>query len=85
MKHISGKDLNLGFALAVLFSITLVAGAYKWPFFVVSATFLVSYIMLDRKKLRCPNCGGFENLNRLMSAKKHVFHCRHCGERINVI
>ncbi len=85
MKHISGKDINLGFALVVLSSITLVAGAFRWPLFIFSAILLVSYIVLDRKKLRCPNCGGFENLERLMYAKKHVFYCRHCGERINVL
>ena len=85
MKHISGKDINLGFTLVVLSSITMVAGAFRWPLFIFSAILLVSYIVLDRKKLRCPNCGGFENLERLMYAKKHVFHCRHCGERINVM
>jgi len=84
MKPISAKDINLGVALAVLFGITIAGGCIKWPLFVFAAIFLFSYIVLDRKKLRCPNCGGFENLERLMYAKKHVFHCQHCGERINI-
>lgn len=82
---ISRKNVNLGFALILLFGITLIGGFIKWPLFIISAAFLFSYIILDRRKLRCPNCGGFENLDRLMYAKSHVFYCRHCGERINIL
>jgi len=34
--------------------------------------------------LRCPHCGGFENLERLLYAKKHIYHCMHCGEIIKI-
>lgn len=85
MKFISGKYINLGFTLVVLFVVTLVGGFVKWPLFVFAAIFLFSYIVLDSKKLRCPNCRGFENLDRLIYAKKHVFHCRYCGEKINIL
>jgi len=84
MKFISKKYVNLGFILIVLFGITLVGGFIKRPLFFIAAIFILSYIVLDRKKLRCPNCGGFENLDRLMYAKNHVFHCMHCGEKINI-
>ena len=84
MKFISKKYVNLGFILIVLFGITLVGGFIKRPLFFIAAIFILSYIILDRKKLRCPNCGGFENLDRLMYAKNHVFHCMHCGEKINI-
>ena len=85
MKSISSKDISLGFILVVLFVSTLVAGAFRWPFFIFSAILLFLYILLDKKKLRCPNCGGFENLDRLSYAKNHTHHCRHCGERIRVL
>ena len=84
MKFISRKYVNLGFILIVLSGITLAGGFIKWPLFFIAAIFILSYIVLDRKKLRCPNCGGFENLDRLMYAKNHVFHCMHCGEKINI-
>lgn len=84
MKSISGKDINIGIILVVLAVVTFVIGVTKWPFFILSATFLFSYIRIDKKRLRCPNCGGFENLERLLSAKKHNYHCRHCGEKINI-
>lgn len=79
MKSISGKDINLGIILVVLSVIAFVVGLTKWPFFIVSAILLFTYIVVDKKRLRCPNCGGFENLERLSSAKKHNYYCRHCG------
>lgn len=84
MKPISGKDINIGLILVILFGVTMVGGFIKWYLFIFAAIFLFSYIVLDRKKLRCPNCGGFENLDRLMYAKNHVFHCKHCGARIDI-
>ncbi|MPM08950.1 hypothetical protein SDC9_55266 [bioreactor metagenome] len=85
MKYISSKDINLGTCLIVLHGISIMGGFIKWPLFILAGIFMFSYIILDRHRLRCPNCGGFENLDRLNYAKKHVFHCRHCGERINIL
>lgn len=85
MKYISGKDINLGLIFTVLFGITIVGGFVKWPLFILSGIFLLSYIVLDRNRLRCPDCVGHENLDRLMYAQNHVFHCRHCGERIRIL
>ncbi|GFN37145.1 hypothetical protein [Tepidimicrobium xylanilyticum] len=84
MKSISKRHINLGIIFIVLSVMTLVVGITKWPFFIFSAILISSYIILDKKRLRCPNCGGFENLERLSSAKKHNYHCRHCGEKINI-
>lgn len=82
MKFILKRDVNVGIILVVLTVITFVVGLTKWPFLVISAILLFSYIRLDKKRLRCPNCGGFENLERLFAAKKNNSHCRHCGEKI---
>lgn len=84
MNSISKKHINMGFILIVLSVFSFTYGFFKWPFFILTAILLFSYIALDRKKLRCPNCGGFENLERLSYAKSHVHHCRHCGKRIIV-
>lgn len=84
MKSISRKDVNFSFILIVLFGVTIVGGFIKWPLFIISTTSILTYVVLDRKKLRCPNCGGFENLDRLIYAKNHVSYCRHCGMRINI-
>jgi len=85
MKYISKKDINLGLIFLVLFGITIVGGFIKWPLFILAGISLFSYIILDRKRLRCPNCRGYENLDRLIYANSHVFHCRHCGERIRIV
>lgn len=84
MDYISSKHINPGIIFVVLFTITLVIGVFYRMSFVLTGIFLLAYLILDKKKLRCPECGGFENLDRLSYAKKHVYHCRHCGERINI-
>lgn len=85
MDHISEKYINLAVILFMLFFITLVGSMFNLYFLVFSLFFLISYIVLDKKKLRCPKCGGFENLDRLISSKKHANFCIHCGEKINIL
>ena len=84
MKSISTKNIYLGYILGVAFALTIFLGIFNWPFFIFAIILLLSYIAFDRKRLRCPNCGGFENLDRLLYAKNHIYHCRHCGERISI-
>lgn len=84
MKYISRKDINLGLIFVILFVSTLIGGFIKWALFILSGVFLIFYIILDKKRLRCPNCGEHENLDRLMYAKNHTFHCKHCGDRIEI-
>ena len=84
MKSIYKKHINFGIIFVVLSVITFVIGIIKWPFFIISVVFISSYIVLDKKALRCPNCGGFENLERLSIAKKQDYYCRHCGKKIEV-
>lgn len=84
MKTISSRDVDVGTFLVVLNGISVVGGFFKWPLFILTGLLTFSYILFDRQRLRCPNCGGFENLDRLSYAKNHVYHCRHCGERINI-
>lgn len=84
MKAISRKDIKIGSGLVVLIGISVIGGIIKWPLFILTGILTITYILFDRQRLRCPNCGGFENLDRLNYAKNHVYHCRHCGELINI-
>ena len=84
MKTISKKDINIASGLVVLIGVSVVGGFIKWPLFVLAGILTVSYILFDRQRLRCPNCGGFECLDRCSDANDQIYHCRHCGERINI-
>ncbi len=57
MKHILRKDINLGLIFVVLSVVTLVGEFIKWPLFIFTGIFLISYIILDKHRLRCTNCG----------------------------
>ena len=35
-------------------------------------------------KTRCPNCGAFNNMDKLLYAKKNIYHCNKCGNVIGV-
>lgn len=85
MKHITRNHINLGFTFVVLGGISFVIGIYYRFFLIFAGIFLISYIILDRKKLRCPNCEAFESLGWLMHAKNNIHYCRSCGERIVVL
>lgn len=84
MKHISKKAVYAGLLLVILFVLTLIGGFFKWPLFILAGVFIVSYIVLNKTMLSCPNCGGHENLDRLMHASSHTTHCRHCGKKITI-
>lgn len=84
MKYISEKYIDIAILFFMLFFITLIAGIFSLYFLIFSLVFLIAYIVLDKKKLRCPKCGGFENLDRLINSKKYSNYCTHCGEKINI-
>ncbi|WP_188384994.1 hypothetical protein [Ornithinibacillus halotolerans] len=85
MDHISRNHVNLGMLLGVLFGVSFVAGIYYKFLLIFTGICLISYIILDKKKLRCPHCHSFENLDRLHYAKNNIHHCRRCGNRIVVL
>ena len=84
MNSVSSKYIFAAYIMVVLFVICLFAGFAHWGFFLPAALFLFGYYVIDRKHLRCPNCWGFINLGRLSYAKKHTYHCEHCGEVIRI-
>lgn len=84
MNTISFKKLLLALFCIVLFAAFLVAGFFKWYLFIPAILAIISYIMIDRKLLRCSHCKGVTNLDRLFYARTHTYHCSHCGEVIHI-
>ena len=65
--------------------VLLFAGFLKhWLFFAAAALAAAGYVLIDRRFLGCPKCRAFINIDRLLYAKTHEFHCHHCGERIEI-
>lgn len=82
---VKGDKINLAFFCVVIFLIFLEGGFFFKPLFILAVIALTGYAWVDKRYLRCPHCGGFENLDRLFYAKHHTYHCRHCGEVIRII
>lgn len=63
----------------------LLAGFLKhWLCWIAAALAAAGYGLIDRKFLGCPNCRAFINIDRLLYARNHEFHCHKCGERIEI-
>ena len=84
MQKIKSKDVMTAFLCLVLFSLFLMASFFRWIFAIPAILFLIFYFVIDRKYLRCPNCSGFTNLDRLLYAKEHIYYCSHCGKIIDI-
>ncbi len=78
------KKIVAAFLCIVLFTVNVMAGLFCSVFFVFAAAFIGGYLYIDKKFLRCPHCGKFENLDRLFFAAKHTYHCKHCGNELSV-
>lgn len=81
---ITEDKIHLAFVCVFALSICLVGGFFFKPLFLLAGMALAGYLWIDKRYLRCPKCGGFENLDRLFYAKNHPYHCRHCGETIKI-
>jgi len=80
MKSIKSKYITISLVCVVLLAAGFTAGFSRWIFFVPAISALIAYVVIDKKHLRCPNCGGFINLANLLAAKTRRRHCPHCGE-----
>ena len=82
MKSIKAINILLALACALLFAITLVAGVFAWPWWIVSALSLAGYFFFNHT-LRCPWCGGTLDQGKLLrSLKKGVYTCPSCSGQI---
>jgi len=84
MNTIQFKNILFAFVCITAFAIFLVAGFFAWYFFIPAALAITGYVIIDHKHLRCRKCNGFTNLDRLLYAKTHKYHCSHCGERVHI-
>ncbi len=62
---VKGDKINLAFFCVVIFLIFLEGGFFFKPLFILAVIALAGYAWVDKRYLRCPHCGGFENLDRL--------------------
>ncbi len=82
--EIEHKKLVSALICIVIFAVSVIAGFLNWELFILAGASILGYIYIDKKYLRCPHCGGFENLDRLFYAAKHEYHCRHCGKVLRI-
>ena len=81
---INKRKLLSAYICVIIFSVCIIGGFFIKTLFVFAIVSLAGYILIDKKYLRCQHCGGFENLERLLYAKKHIYHCSYCGEIIKI-
>jgi len=82
MDKIELKYLIIAFACVVAASLCFIAASLSGFFLIPGALFLVWYFVILMKYFRCPSCGGGESFANLLHARRHTYHCRHCGEII---
>ena len=84
MKVIKTEFVLLAYLCVILFALLLVAGFFSWVWFIFAALALAGYFAVSILFLRCPACGSFINLDRLLYARRHDYHCAQCGQSIVV-
>ena len=84
MKIIRTFDIILAYIFVLVCAAALVAGCFNWRWFILSGVMLAAYFIWDILMLRCPWCGGFINLDRLLYARRHRYYCSGCGHEITV-
>lgn len=85
MYYIKKKDVILLWIISGVFLLSLNLGILVRRFFLIIAIVtVILYLYISNRKLKCPYCGGKENLDRITFAINHLYHCRHCGKTIEV-
>ena len=69
---IKKNKLFSAYICVIVFCICLIGGFFIKALFIFAIVGLAGYILIDKKYLRCPHCGGFENLERLYM-QKNIF------------
>ncbi|HBB29760.1 MAG TPA: hypothetical protein DC000_11060 [Clostridiales bacterium] len=73
------------FLLGIFIFLFMVGGMLVYlPLIYISFIPLLIAIIYMIIKCKCPHCGKFENLDRFIYARKHVFYCRNCGRIIEI-
>ena len=69
---IKKNKLFSAYICVIVFCICLIGGFFIKTLFACAIVGLAGYILIDKKYLRCPHCGCFENLERLYM-QKNIF------------
>lgn len=84
MKKVSWKMLKTIYILLGIFALFLMFGTMWMPMIVFSFFPLAVAVLLMIKNCRCPYCNTWENMDRLTYARSHIYHCRGCGQIIEI-
>ena len=69
---IKKKKLYYAYICVIVFSVCILGGFFIKTLFAFAIVGLAGYILIDKKYLRYPHCGCFENLERLYM-QKNIF------------
>lgn len=85
MRIIRVHDVLLQYIFIFLFAGSLVAGVFRWPWFIVAGVAIVMYFIWSFWRLRCPWCRGAVELGDLLRGRRGQCHCPVCGHEIIVV
>ena len=84
MEEIRERALYAAFFCLVGGCVCLFAGFFEPICFIPAGALFLLYAVIDKKQLRCPCCCAFTNLDRLLYARRHEYHCACCVKRLRV-
>lgn len=87
MRVVRLLDILIAYILLFLFAAALVAGVFRWRFFIAAAVALALYFLWEFLRLRCPWCSSTVELSRLLRGARRTrsCHCPACGHEITVV
>ncbi len=85
MRVIRIADVVLQYIFIFLFAGSLVAGVFRWQWFIVAGAAILAYLVWGLWRLRCPWCGGAVELGELIHGRRGSCHCPSCGHEITVV
>ncbi len=85
MKTVKLHYVLICYCLVLVVAASLVAGFFHSFYFILSGVALAAYFIVNILTLRCPYCRCFVNLDKLIYAWRHNYHCPHCGHEIIVV
>lgn len=85
MRVVKLLDILIAYVLLFLFAAALVAGVFRWSFFIAAAAALGLYFLWEYLRLRCPWCASTVELSTLLRGLRRSCHCPSCGHEILVV
>ena len=86
MLDITTKILHKAWIIICLFALSLfISFLFNYWFLLATILFLISFVIIIYKRLRCTHCNKMESLVNLTYAINHDFYCTKCGQRFEII